>query len=277
MLGGNGADLLRGWPGADRLFGGPDGDRLSGGPDGDLVVGNRGHDVLKGKGGIDFLRAKDGFHDLKINCGPGRTAPRAPRATSAWTRAPAPAEPRLASSRAGDHARVQRIHYRFGIVLALILVAVTFTLAAPRGRRRRASSRWSSRPLCWSRRSSRRARLHWVIRLSVIAAMLGIVGAAAALFGTGAVRQQLRRRSSPCSTCCLTPPAIVTGRDQAVPRGGQAVTMQTMFGVLCLYLLIGLIFGVAFATIEEISAHAVLHRTRARTAETTSSTSATRP
>lgn len=29
--------------------------------------------------------------------------------------------------------------------------------------------------------------------------------------------------------------------------------MQTMFGVLCLYLLIGLMFGVAYATVQEVS------------------------
>ena len=32
-----------------------------------------------------------------------------------------------------------------------------------------------------------------------------------------------------------------------------AVTLQTMFGVLCLYLLVGLLFGVAYATVNDLS------------------------
>jgi Ion channel len=50
----------------------------------------------------------------------------------------------------------------------------------------------------------------------------------------------------------LTPIAIVTGlRKHFREEGG--VTTQTMFGVLCLYLLVGLLFGVGFAVIEELS------------------------
>ena len=92
-----------------------------------------------------------------------------------------------------------------------------------------------------------------MIRLSVVAAILGIAGSAAALFGTRSVRQQLRRLVA-LLYVLLTPPAIVTGAASSSSARRAAVTIQTMFGVLCLYLLIGLLFGVAFApSIQDIS------------------------
>jgi uncharacterized membrane protein len=50
----------------------------------------------------------------------------------------------------------------------------------------------------------------------------------------------------------LTPPALISGLRKQLEAAG-AVTLQTMYGVLCLYLLIGLLFGVAYATIGELS------------------------
>jgi hypothetical protein len=50
----------------------------------------------------------------------------------------------------------------------------------------------------------------------------------------------------------LTPPALISGLRKQFADAG-AVTLQTMFGVLCLYLLIGLLFGVAYATVDQLS------------------------
>ena len=50
----------------------------------------------------------------------------------------------------------------------------------------------------------------------------------------------------------LTPVAIASGLVKHFREEG-GVTMQTMFGVLCLYLLVGLSFGVGFAVVEELS------------------------
>jgi voltage-gated potassium channel Kch len=50
----------------------------------------------------------------------------------------------------------------------------------------------------------------------------------------------------------MTPPAIAIGVvNQFREEGG--VSIHSMFGVLCLYLLIGLIFAVGFAVIQDIS------------------------
>ncbi len=145
---------------------------------------------------------------------------------------------------------MRRIHYRFGIVLGLILTTLAFSLATPRGD--------FAHLLLVSLQASTlvaavvASRAHrWVIRLSVVAAMLGITGALVALIGTdefdqgGAVIVAL-------PYILFTPPAIVLGLVKHFREEG-GVTLQTMFGVLCLYLLIGLMFGVGYAVIDELS------------------------
>jgi hypothetical protein len=145
---------------------------------------------------------------------------------------------------------VHRIHYRFGIVLLLILVTITFTLAAPEGDGARfVSVVLQAAVLVAAVVASKAHRA--VILLSLVAAVLGLAGTAAALFGSG----QFGNSSASIVALfyvMLTPPAIVTGLLKQF-REAEAVTMQTMFGVLCLYLLVGLLFSVAFVTIDQVS------------------------
>jgi hypothetical protein len=145
---------------------------------------------------------------------------------------------------------VHRIHYRFGIVLVLILATVTVTLAAPTGDGGRlVAVALQAAVLVAAVASSKAPRA--VIVLSVVAAFAGIAGCAAALFGSG----QFGNSSAALVALLyllLTPPALINGLRKQF-READAVTIQTMFGVLCLYLLIGLLFGVAYASIGEIS------------------------
>jgi hypothetical protein len=149
-----------------------------------------------------------------------------------------------------DDGAVQRIHYRFGIVLALIIVAVFFVMAAPRGDGARfVSVTLQALVLVAAVIASKSPP--WVIRLSVVAAIVGIAGSAAALFGTGEFGNSAAGLVA-LLYVLMTPPAIATGVvKQFREQGG--VTIHSMFGVLCLYLLIGLIFAVAFAVIQDIS------------------------
>ncbi len=145
---------------------------------------------------------------------------------------------------------MHRIHYRFGIVLLLILATVTFTLAAPSGDAGRFVAVVLQAAVLVAAVVASRAR-HWVILLSAIAAVIGIVGAGAALFGTG----QFGNSSAGIVALlyvALTPVALVFGVIKQF-RETEAVTLQTMFGVLCLYLLVGLIFGVTYATVNDLS------------------------
>ena len=145
---------------------------------------------------------------------------------------------------------MQRIHYRFGIVLALIIVAVFFVMAAPRGDWARfVSVTLQALVLVAAVIASKSPP--WVIRLSVAAAILGIAGSAAALFGTGQFGNSAAGIVA-LLYVLMTPPAIAIGVvNQFREEGG--VSIHSMFGVLCLYLLIGLIFAVAFAVIQDIS------------------------
>jgi ion channel len=77
------------------------------------------------------------------------------------------------------------------------------------------------------------------------------VGAGAALFGSGRFGNASAGFVA-LLYVTLTPVALVYGLLRQFREAG-AVTLETMFGVLCIYLLLGLIFGVAFATIADVS------------------------
>jgi hypothetical protein len=149
-----------------------------------------------------------------------------------------------------DDGAVHRIHYRFGVVLALIIVAIFFVMAAPQGDGARLVSVTLQGSVLVAAVVA--SKMHpWIIRVSVAAAIVGITGSAAALFGTG----QFGDSSAGILALLyvlLTPPAIVSGLVKQFREEGT-VTIHSMFGVLCLYLLIGLIFGVAYAEIQELS------------------------
>jgi hypothetical protein len=146
-------------------------------------------------------------------------------------------------------AAVQRIHYRFGLVLALIIVAVFFVMAAPRGDWARfVSVTLQAMVLVAAVIASKQNT--WIIRLSVFAAIAGVAGSAAALFGTGEFGNATAGIVA-LLYVLLTPPAIAAGVVKQFREEG-GVTIHSMFGVLCLYVLIGLIFAVAFAVIQDV-------------------------
>jgi len=145
---------------------------------------------------------------------------------------------------------VHRIEYRFGYLLVLIVVTVTFTLAAPRGDVAHfVEVILQASVFVAAMMASKVPR--WLRTLSVLVAIFGIAGSAAAIFGTG----EFGSGSAAVLALfyvVLTPPAIAIGVYRQFQEGG-AVTLHTMFGVLCLYLLIGLMFAVAFATIDQLN------------------------
>ena len=145
---------------------------------------------------------------------------------------------------------MHRIHYRFGYVLALILIAIFFVMAAPKGDGARFVSVTLQAAVLVAAVVASRAH-PWVIRFSVVVAVVGVAGAGAALFGTGQVGDSSAGAVA-FVYVLLTPPAIVSGVVKQFREEG-AVTIHSMFGVLCLYLLIGLMFAVADATIQDIS------------------------
>lgn len=142
------------------------------------------------------------------------------------------------------------LQYRFEVVLGLILTTLAFQLAAPDGDGARlVTVTLQAATLVAAVVASRAHR--GVIAVSVAAAIFGVVGSATAIAGT----DQFGTSSAALVALLylvLTPLAIVSGlRKHFREEGG--ITMASMFGVLCLYLLIGLMFATAFAAIHEIS------------------------
>jgi hypothetical protein len=118
--------------------------------------------------------------------------------------------------------------------------------------------------------ASKRSRLK--IGLSALVAMVGVTGTAAAIAGTdefgdgsGAIVALFY--------VLLTPPVIVSGLVKQFREAG-AVTLETMFGVLCLYLLIGLMFAVSYGPSTKSPTRA--SSPTAQPSGMTTSTSATR-
>lgn len=145
---------------------------------------------------------------------------------------------------------MHRIHYQFGIVLGLIVATVAFSLAAPEGDAGRFVAVVLQAAVLVAAVVAARAH-PGVIALSAAAAVIGIAGAGAALFGTGEFGNDSASIVA-LLYVVLTPPAVVSGLIKHF-REEQSVTLQTMFGVLCLYLLIGLIFAVAFIAVQDLT------------------------
>jgi hypothetical protein len=142
---------------------------------------------------------------------------------------------------------VHRIHYRFGFVLALIVFTLSFQLAAPEGDGARLISVTLQAATLVAAVFASRAN-PWVIRLSLLVALIGVTGSVATLLGTS----EFSRGGSGAVALfylLLTPPAIVVGLRKHFDEEGGA-TMQTMFGVLCLYLLAGLLFAFLYGAVD---------------------------
>jgi Ion channel len=160
---------------------------------------------------------------------------------------------------------VHRIHYHFGVVLGLILLSIGFQLAAGESDfARLATVILQAITLIAAVVASRAHPV--VIRLAVIAAVLSIIGAALAILGTDTFGDNSGRAVT-LLLVGLVPPAIITGLIKLFREQGS-VTIETMFGGLCLYLIVGLFFGSAFAAIEEIGGNAFFHQLTTAQADT---------
>jgi hypothetical protein len=143
-----------------------------------------------------------------------------------------------------------RLHYRFGEVLALILVSLAVQLAAPDGDVARLVAIVLQGVALFA--AVYVSRTHpWLVRLTAIATAVLVICGAAAIVGSDELGEDAGRVIT-LLLVGLAPPAIVTGLIKHFREEGR-ITVQTMFGVLCLYLLIGIFFGTCFATIETLT------------------------
>jgi hypothetical protein len=141
-----------------------------------------------------------------------------------------------------------RWEHRYGLVLLLILISLTFQLAA-------ADEDWArlvtialqggTLILALYASEARRA----IERLATAVVVIAVLASAAALIGFGELGATGGRIVA-VLLVALAPLAILKGVVSGVRRHG-AVTLHTMFGVLCIYLLIGMLFSYAYGLVGD--------------------------
>jgi hypothetical protein len=140
--------------------------------------------------------------------------------------------------------------FSFGIVLILILAALVFQIAAPVGD----GSRFVTVVLhgaalmaaLWASHTHRH-----IVRLAAVAVTVAVIGAGIALVGTGEFER------APAAVVnllfvALTPVAVISGLIREL-RAERQVDVRTMFGVLCIYLLVGSFFAFLFGLVDAVS------------------------
>ena len=137
----------------------------------------------------------------------------------------------------------------YGPVLALILISLAFQLAAP-------DRDWARMVTIVLQSLTLLAALHvsgvrpWVIHAAVALSVLAILSAAGVLISSGELGE-VAGRSVGLALGLLAPAAILLGIVRHFRLVG-GVTITTMFGVLCIYLLVGMAFGFLFGIISEL-------------------------
>jgi hypothetical protein len=142
------------------------------------------------------------------------------------------------------------VHHRYVAVLVLILVSITFQLAAPDGNDARLISVVLQAITLLAAVYTSRAH-KWVVRGVLVISVVLVLIAVGTVLGTEEYGGDAARVIS-VLLVALAPPLIVLGmRDHFREQGG--ITLQTMFGVLCIYLLIGMLFATVFGAIVSVT------------------------
>jgi hypothetical protein len=138
--------------------------------------------------------------------------------------------------------------YRYGFVLVMILTSLVFQLAAP-------DADWArlvtiviqGLTLLTALLAS---RVHpWVLRLATFAVCASIVASAAALIGFGTLGPTAARLLT-AMMVALAPASIARGVVLDFKENG--VSLHTMFGVLCIYLLLGMLFAFMYGIVSSV-------------------------
>jgi hypothetical protein len=145
-------------------------------------------------------------------------------------------------------AALTRWEHRYGLVLFLILLSLGFQLAAPdEDWARLVTIVLQGGTLILALYASE-AR-HAIMRLATVVVAVAVVASSAALIGFGQLGSTGGRIVA-VLLVALAPLAIVSGVVAGVRRHG-AVTLHTMFGVLCIYLLVGMLFSYAYGLVGD--------------------------
>ncbi|HEY7152164.1 MAG TPA: potassium channel family protein [Solirubrobacterales bacterium] len=139
--------------------------------------------------------------------------------------------------------------HHFGFVLVLILASLVFLLAAPEEDWARLTAiALQGLTLLAALRASRVSAL--VLRLAVAVVGIAIASSIAAYVGFGFLGATAARSIS-VLLVALAPLAIARGVVIDFRQEGE-VSLHTMFGVLCIYLLIGYVFAFVFGVVDSL-------------------------
>ena len=139
--------------------------------------------------------------------------------------------------------------YAYGWLLLLILTSLAFQLGAPDEEwARLVTIALQSVTLLAALRVSGAHR--WLIRAVVVAMAVAVAGTAGVFISAGEVGA-VGARAIGFALVLLAPAAIGLGIVRQARAAGM-ITVRTMFGVLCVYLLLGMAFGFAYGLISAI-------------------------
>jgi hypothetical protein len=143
---------------------------------------------------------------------------------------------------------LRRWEHRYGLVLALILCSLSFQLAAP-------DEDWARLVTIALQGITLLLALYAsavrpvIVRLATAVVAVAVLGSTGALIGSGALGTTAARIVA-VLLVALVPLAILRGVVREV-RAKGAVTLHTMFGVLCIYLLLGVLFALAYGLVGD--------------------------
>jgi Ion channel len=146
-------------------------------------------------------------------------------------------------------AAFSRWEHRYGVVLFLILSSLVFQLAASdQDWARLVAIALQGATLIAALSASQTPSV--IARPATIIVVLAVLGSAAALIGFGQFGTTAGRLVA-VLLIALAPVAIAMGVVRDV-RAEGTVTLHTMFGVLCIYLLIGMLFAFADGLVGDV-------------------------
>jgi hypothetical protein len=152
-------------------------------------------------------------------------------------------------------SRIERLYdrssmrgYRYGALLLMILTSLVFQLAAPEADwARLVTIVLQGLTLLVALVSS---QVHpWILRLAAIAVCVAILASAAALIGFGTLGPTAARLLT-ALLVALAPASIA--RSLVLDFRARGVSLHTMFGVLCIYLLIGSLFAFVYGIVSSV-------------------------
>jgi len=151
--------------------------------------------------------------------------------------------------------------YRYGVLLAMILTSLVFQLAAPEADwARLVTIVLQGLTLLMALIASRVHR--WVLRLATVAVCVAVLSSAGVLIGFGELGPTSARGIT-ALLVALAPASIIRG--VIVDVGDHGVTLHSMFGVLCIYLLIGSLFAFVYGIVDSVGSAAFFAQHEAAT------------